>query len=86
MQALRGYNFENKLDTRDEMIRVPFQALHHRGSTAKPTETSILEWLAETVENILSVAFRYILEEKLTILEGKCFAAKNIMLNIKEMC
>jgi len=38
------------------------------------------------VENILSVSFKYILEEKLMILEGKAFAAKNILLNIKETC
>jgi len=45
-----------------------------------------LEWLATVVEKILSVSFRYILEEKLMILEGKAFAAKNILLNIKETC
>ncbi len=35
------------------------------------------------VEDILSVTFRCILEQRLNILEGKAFAAKNILLNIK---
>lgn len=38
------------------------------------------------VEDILSVTFRCILEQRLNILEGKAFAAKNILLNIKQTC
>ena len=80
------YNFKDKLDTRDEAIRVPFNVKIHASSSQEQLETSFLEWLTTIVENIFSVSFRYILESKLTILEGKAFASKNILLNIKETC
>jgi hypothetical protein len=38
------------------------------------------------VENIFSITFRCLLEERLSTEEGKAFACKNILLNIKELC
>ena len=38
------------------------------------------------VEDILSITFRHILVGNLTELEGKAYASKNILLNIKETC
>lgn len=49
-------------------------------------EEPMLDWLVGVVESILSMTFRQLLEERMSLSEGKAWACKNILCNIKALC
>lgn len=82
-------SIESRLDFRDENVRVPFSFTVLKEVYANDPmsyEEPILQWIVEVVENIFSMAFRHLVEERLSLEEAKAWACKNVLGNIKALC
>lgn len=90
---MRIYNNESPiirndyLDPRDERIYIPFSAERCAQITAleESTMTEVTEWLMKANYVITSRGFRHLSEGKLTEIESKTYASRNMLLNVKEL-